>query len=259
MIPNVVWSLPDLMIVALFFALFATLGLLIPKLGQRLYGRMASEPETRLVDRTQRGLRAFLVFLLALTLNDAREKFVRMDAEAAREAGEIKQLHRVLEIDRSPLAKRERELLRDYAGAIAEDEWKTLGAQPPALSARADEILAELRELVKSRALAEPAGEANGLWTRLNELEDLRQARLQKAQASTAVLFWIVIGLMMFLECLMTTESKMSLRRRVTLGGYYGCLGMIVALILIFERPFSGATRLSAEPFRQVAALVDLS
>ena len=57
----------------------------------------------------------------------------------------------------------------------------------------------------------------------------------------------------------MTTESKMSLRRRVTLGGYYGCLGMIVALILIFERPFSGATRLSAEPFRQVAALVDLS
>jgi hypothetical protein len=32
---------------------------------------------------------------------------------------------------------------------------------------------------------------------------------------------------------------------------------MIVALILIFERPFSGSTRLSAEPFRQVAALVD--
>ena len=77
------------MIVALFFAPFATLGLLIPRLGQRLYGRMANEPETRLVDRTQRGLRAFLVFLLALTLNDVREKFVRMDAEAAREAGEI--------------------------------------------------------------------------------------------------------------------------------------------------------------------------
>ena len=88
-------------------------------------------------------------------------------------------------------------------------------------------------------------------------MEDLRQARLQKAQSSTAPLFWIVIGLMVFLECLMTTESKMSLRRKVTLGGHYGCLGMIVALILIFERPFSGATRLSAEPFRQVAALVD--
>ena len=78
--------------------------------------------------------------------------------------------------------------------------------------------------MAKSRALTERAGEGNGLWTRLNELEDLRQARLQKAQASTAVLFWIVIGLMMFLECLMTTESKMSLRRKVTLGGYYGCL-----------------------------------
>ena len=87
MIPNGVWSLPDLVIVALFFALFASLGLLIPRLGQRLYGRVANEPETRLVDRTQRGLRAFLVFLLALTLNDVREKFVRMDAEASREAG----------------------------------------------------------------------------------------------------------------------------------------------------------------------------
>jgi hypothetical protein len=32
---------------------------------------------------------------------------------------------------------------------------------------------------------------------------------------------------------------------------------MIVALILIFERPFSGATKLSAEPFRQVAVLVE--
>jgi len=257
MIPNVVWSLPDLVLIALFFGLFATLGLLLPRLGQRLVGRMANEPETRLVDRTQRGLRAFLVFLLALTLNDVREKFVRMDGEAAREAGEIKQLHRLLEIDRSPLAKRERELLRDYAGSIAEDEWKTLGQQPPALSARADEILAELRTLAKSRAMTERAGDGSELWTRLNELEDLRQARLQKAQSSTAPLFWVVIGLMMVLECLMTTESKMTPRRKVTLGGYYGCLGMIIGLILIFERPFSGATRLSAEPFRQIAQLAD--
>ena len=257
MIPNVVWSLPDLVIVALFFGLFATLGLLLPRLGQRLTGRMANEPETRLVDRTQRGLRAFLVFLLALTLNDVREKFVRMDAEAAREAGEIKQLHRILEIDPSPQAQRARELLRDYAGAIAEDEWKTLGAQPPALSPRADEILGELRRLAKAAAMATRSSEGYELWTGLNGLEDLRQARLQKARTSTAVLFWIVIGLMMALECLMTTESKMTLRRKVTLGGYYGCLGMIVALILIFERPFSGSTRLSAEPFRQVAALVD--
>ncbi|MBM4455341.1 MAG: DUF4239 domain-containing protein [Verrucomicrobia bacterium] len=257
MVPNGVWSLPDLMIVALFFVLFATLGLLIPRLGYRLAGRMANEPETRLVDRTQRGLRAFLVFLLALTLNDVREKFVRMDGEASREASEIKQLHRLLEIDGSIYAKRERELLRDYAGAIAEDEWKSLGAKAPMLSARADEILAELRRLAKRSAMNSPHGEGSGLWTGLIELEDLRQARLQKAQSSTAPLFWIVIGLMTFLECLMTTESNMSLRRKVTLGGYYGCLGMIVALILIFERPFSGATRLSAEPFRQVATLSD--
>lgn len=257
MVPNLVWSLPDLMIVALFFTLFATLGLLIPRLGQRLYGRMANEPETRLVDRTQRGLRAFLVFLLALTLNDVREKFVRMDGEASREAGEIKQLHRLLEIDSSVQAQRERELLRDYAGTIAEDEWKTLGENPPGLSDRADRILAELRGLAKTAAMTASGSKGNGLWTGLNELEDLRQARLQKAQSSTAPLFWIVIGLMMFLECLMTTESKMTLRRKVTLGGYYGCLGMIVALILIFERPFSGATRLSAEPFRQVSQLAE--
>jgi len=257
MIPNVVWSLPDLVMVALFFTLFAALGLLIPRLGQRLTGRMANEPETRLVDRTQRGLRAFLVFLLALTLNDVREKFVRMDGEASREAGEIKQLHRLLEIDASAQARRERELLRDYAGTIAEDEWKTLGANPPKLSLRADEILAELRSLAKRTAMTNQTRDGNMLWPGLNELEDLRQARLQKAQTSTAPLFWIVIGLMMFLECLMTTESRMSIRRKVTLGGYYGCLGMIVALILIFERPFSGATRLSAEPFRQVATLSD--
>lgn len=255
MIPNVIWSWPDLLIVGLFFALFAALGLLLPRLGQRLYGRMANEPETRLVDRTQRGLRAFLVFLLALTLNDVREKFVRMDGEASREAGEIKQLHRLLEIDPSDQARRARKLLRDYAGAIAEDEWRTLGAQPPVLSPRADEILEELRVLAKTTATRNSEGKE--LWTGLNELEDLRQARLQKARTSTAVLFWIVIGLMMALECLMTTESKMSLRRKVTLGGYYGCLGMIVALILIFERPFSGATRLSAEPFRQVSKLSD--
>jgi len=257
MIPDFLWSWPDLALIGLFFALFAALGLFLPKAGQRLCGRMANEPETRLVDRTQRGLRAFLVFLLALTLNDVREKFVRMDVEAAREAGEIKQLHRTLEIDRSSLARRERELLRDYAGAIATDEWKTLGAQPPRLSAQADQILFQLRQLARTQAMGEKPGDGNELWTRLNELEDLRQARLQKAQTSTAQLFWIVIGLMMILECLMTTESKMTLRRKLTLGGYYGCLGMIVGLILIFERPFSGATRLSAEPFRQVANLSD--
>jgi len=216
---------------------------------------MINEPETRLVDRTQRGLRAFLVFLLALTLNDVREKFVRLDLEAAREAGEIKQLHRVLEIDPSPQSKRERELLRDYASAIADDEWKTLEAHPPSLSPRAEQILSELRALAKTRAINAKNGDGNELWIGLNQLEDLRQGRLQKAQSSTAPLFWIVIGLMMVLECLMTTESKMTPRRKLTLGGYYGCLGMIIGLILIFERPFSGATRLSPEPFRQVAQL----
>jgi len=257
MIPNSLWSLPDLVMIALFFGLFAAAGLLLPGLGLRWCGRMANEPETRLVDRTQRGLRAFLVFLLALTLNDVREKFVRMDMEAAREAGEIKQLYRILEIDPAPQARKERELLREYAGAIAEDEWKTLGARPPKLSVRADKILLELRTLVKTRAMSGNNKEGNELWAGLNGLEDLRQGRLQKAQSSTASLFWIVIGLMMVLECLMTTESKMTFRRKLTLGGYYGCLGMIVALILIFERPFSGATRLSAEPFRQVAKLSD--
>ncbi|NBS13382.1 MAG: DUF4239 domain-containing protein [Verrucomicrobia bacterium] len=255
MMPNFLWTLPDLLMVAVFFMCFAALGLLVPRLGRRLLGRMVTEPETRLVDRTQRGLRAFLVFLLALTLNDVREKFVRMDTEAAREAGEIKQLHRILEIDASPLAAQERALLREYSKTIAEDEWKTLGAEPPSLSAQADKVLAELRQLVKSRAISDRNLGGDDVWTGLNQLEDLRQGRLLKAQTSTAPLFWIVIGLMMFLECLMTTESKMTRRRKITLGGYYGCLGMIIGLILIFERPFCGGTRLSAEPFRQVAQL----
>jgi hypothetical protein len=256
MMPDFIWSLPDLLIVALFFALFASLGLLLPRLGQRLFGRMANEPETRLVDRTQRGLRAFLVFLLALTLNDVREKFVRMDTEAAREAGEIKQLHRILEIDSSPRALQERSLLREYAKVIADDEWKTLGAEPPKLSPQADKVLSDLRHLAKAQAISGKESEGNEIWSGLNQLEDLRQGRLLQAQTSTAPLFWIVIGLMMFLECLMTTESKMTRRRQITLGGYYGCLGMIVGLILIFERPFSGGTRLSAEPFRQVSQLL---
>lgn len=257
MIQGFLWTLPDLLIVAAFFLFFALLGLVVSGLGQKILGRMVAEPETRLVDRTQRGLRAFLVFLLALTLNDVREKFVRMDAEAAREAGEIKQLHRILEIDPSPLAAQERVLLREYSRLIAEDEWETLGAEPPKLSARADKVLLELRQMVKSRAMSGREVEGIDIWAGLNQLEDLRQGRLLKAQSSTAPLFWIVIGLMMFLECLMTTESKMNRRRKITLGGYYGSLGMIVGLILIFERPFCGGTRLSADPFRQICQLQD--
>lgn len=257
MIQGFLWTLPDLLIVAAFFLFFALLGLVVSGLGQKILGRMVAEPETRLVDRTQRGLRAFLVFLLALTLNDVREKFVRMDAEAAREAGEIKQLHRILEIDPSPLAAQERTLLREYSRLIAEDEWKTLGAEPPKLSARADKVLLQLRQLVKSRAMNGREVEGLDIWAGLNQLEDLRQGRLLKAQSSTAPLFWIVIGLMMFLECLMTTESKMNRRRKITLGGYYGSVGMIVGLILIFERPFCGCTRLSADPFRQISQLLD--
>jgi len=257
MIPNFLWTLPDLMIVAAFFLVFGSLGLVIPKLGKTILGRMVTEPETRLVDRTQRGLRAFLVFLLALTLNDVREKFVRMDTEAAREAGEIKQLHRILEIDDSPQSAQERALLREYSRVIAEEEWKTLGTEPPHLSPQADKVLSDLRHLARSRAMSGKDLEGNGIWSGLNLLEDLRQGRLLQAQSSTAPLFWVVIGLMMFLECLMTTESKITRRRQITLGGYYGCLGMIVALILIFERPFCGGTRLSPEPFRQVSCLLD--
>lgn len=258
MAPALLFSLPDSLIVFLFFAAFAGLGLFLPKVSQHFLGRMANEPETRLVDRTQRGLRALVVFLLALTLNDVRGKFIKMSNEVASEAGEIKQLHRQLELDSSPRAAQERQLLRNYAATIAGDEWLSLGSQPSRLSPKAGAVLEELQSMIRTDLKTNPRGSADRVWSGLSQLEDLRQARWQNALSSTAPLFWIVIGLMMLLECLMTTESKMTPRRKFTLGGYYGCLGMIIGLILVFERPFSGTTHLSSTPFQQVSQLPDL-
>lgn len=251
--PNVVWSWPDLFLIFLFFGLFATLGLWLPQLGSRFFGDEASAKEMHLVDRTQRGFRAFLLFLLALMLNDVRQKFVRMDGEVAKEAGEIQKLHRLLEVDASMEAKGERKLLREYAGLIAEDEWRTLAAPRPELSARASEVLVELRQRVRS-ALLSGKGVASGeVWAELNRIEDLRQLRLVNAQSSTSYLLWIVIGCMMVLECLISIGPRKTWREKVTAGGYYGSVGMVMGLILIFERPFLGETRLSSAPFEQVA------
>jgi hypothetical protein len=80
--------------------------------------------------------------------------------------------------------------------------------------------------------------------------------RLREATASAPAAFWTVTLVLMLIGAAMAGRARLDQKRAIVLAGYFGALGLVIALILILDRPFRGDTSVSAEPIRAVIAQV---
>ncbi len=243
----------DANIVLAMFTCFALAGMAVSAVSFRLFGRRLAVDYTDLVDSVEKSIFAFIVFLLALTLADVRSNFGKAGDSVIAEAFAIRQFSADLELEPGPRATLEQAVLIAYAQAVIDDEWLTLGAPVPALSPVAGARLDELRALIRADAAAIGRTlQIDRVWLAVGQLENNRQLRLQQATASAPAAFWVVSLLLIAIGAVMTGRAPLDWRRAVVLSGYFGALGVIVALILILDRPFRGDTRVSAEPIRAV-------
>ena len=243
----------DVTIMTEFLLFFALAGILISVLSNRFFFSNTDLSTDYLFENVERSIFGFLVFLLAITLGDVRATFSKAEDGVVNECLEIRQYVHMLDLQKSPFTQSQKQQLNIYLNAVATDEWRSLAQAKPTLSAQAERAISSLRNSIQTHVQESGmSGYSDKIMVSLSKLENARLLRYQLATASSPRIFWLYIGMMLLLACVMTGRTKLDKRRFAVLAAYFGALGMVIGLITILEQPFRGETSVSKEPFRQV-------
>lgn len=209
----------------------AILGLAIAAGTHRaLRGRLDSDT-TRFVDGLAAGALAFVVFLLAFTVADGRERIAAARSVVTEEAAVILRVRRQAD----PAAQR---ALEGYVRSVVSDEWESMGGVSPDRSPKTDAALSALIGACS-------AVQGSSLSEDLIQLESLRLQRLRLKREGSPGAFWVVIGFLLVTACALLGASVSSRVRQLALALYLAAFGLVIALVLELERPFGGVVRVT--------------
>ena len=199
----------------------------------------------------------FAGLVLAFSLVQEQNTVRSLEAQVGTEANDLAQLDRLLVRFGNPGDRALRISLREYANSIVNDEWPQL--RRSRVSGRTTRLL---RELTQDVSAVDPApGQQSLIYTemlkKVDELTIVRESRLVSAiTIRLAPIFWETVGFIHLILLILAalSESSFSLGGAVALGCQGFAVALLVALVFVFDRPFTGRTAISAQPIVKVIA-----
>ncbi len=183
---------------------------------------------------------AFTGVVLAFSLVQVQGNFRAAGELAVKEAAAVATVDRALLRYGDPRIAIIRPQLSDYAHAIVSGEWR----QMPDMGRNeaVDALYRELSLQVRSIEPATPRQQAifAELIHSLDEISDLREARLASAQMALPELFWNVVTALFILMIVLCSLIEPTLDRALTLGSMIGAIGMLFALVVVIDEPYVG-------------------
>jgi hypothetical protein len=199
----------------------------------------------------------FAGLVLAFSLVQEQINVRNLEAQVGTEANNLAQLDRLLIRYSNSGSDSLRISLREYANSIVNDEWPQL--RKSRVSGRSTRLL---RELTQDVSAVDPApGIQSLIYTemlkKIDELTTARETRLVSAtNIRLAPIFWEAIAFLYLILLILAalSQSTFSLGGAVALGCQGFALALLVALVFVFDRPFSGRTSVSPQPIIKVIA-----
>jgi uncharacterized integral membrane protein len=193
--------------------------------------------------------------VLAFSFNRAQGDQRSLETQVATEAHNLAQMDRLLLRYGDPGNGSIRVSLRDYADSIVKDEW------PELREGRSSQRTAALFRPISRGILAMvPMDERQILiyaemLKKVDEIAADRKARLAAAaQLQLPSIFWLIITFLLGILLVMATFTEATLGRAVALAGLGSALGLLVALVFMFDEPFRGEISLSPKPISDTVA-----
>ena len=197
-------------------------------------------------------LLAFLVLTVWSQFEDAK-------VTAAREANALTGIFRTSQGFATPTRHRLLGLTREYARAVAEDEWAAMDHGGESVRARdlLDELWRAVRE-VEPHAVREQALYAE-VVTRVNAVSDERRLRLLAARDGVPALLWavLIIGALLTVGFTYFFGVKSFRSQAIMTAALAGTIALNLFLIAALDYPFSGDLRVTPEAFQEVLAVYD--
>ncbi|MGE0094096.1 MAG: DUF4239 domain-containing protein [Alphaproteobacteria bacterium] len=249
---NATLNLPDILILGAAALVFGGIGGLISLLSYKFWFQRWSKHSTfedRLAETAHDSFIAIIAFVLALSIANEFDNYSKAREMVRQEALEISRIQREL-VAIGPSAEDARRALKAYAESVVSDEWPSLARRPSNLSQVTQSHLNELWRSIRAvqRALGEPSENVRfDLSEYMMNLEEDRESRLGAAKNLIPTVFWTTMILFAI------GESFLSGRRSVRRFGiqinvmHMSAIGLLMALILIFDNPFRGQTSVNPQ------------
>lgn len=198
--------------------------------------------------------------LLAFVAVAVWQDFDQADRLVQTEANLVGDLYRNTAALPDPVGQNLRHYLFVYAETVVQDEWPALMAGHEEEAAGwqlLDRFHLELTE-VHAQDLGTASLQA-GMVRTLNELYDARRGRFHAATADLpSILWWNLLAgaaiLMLFTYLFGVPHVVMHAAMVALLGS---AIGLVLALIVLLNRPFQGENHVSVEPFNRLVLSVE--
>lgn len=192
--------------------------------------------------------------LLTFSLVQAEGTFRHVEEQVAKEAAAMNDLDRTLTRYGDPRFAALRVPLRMYGEAIAGEEWELLhhGGQSKAADAHYLELSKSLRG-IEPETHRQQLMYAEAL-RQLDDLSDLREERIEAAEVTLPAIYWFTALSVILLMILISAGIEPTPERTLITVIIASAIGVLAALVIVFDAPFQGGGSISADPFRHALA-----
>ena len=254
------FDLPTMALAGLFALVFV---------GFTWFGIIFIRPLFRLLFRRQPGLNdlvgyilsshcAFFGLLLGLLAVAAYQNLVSVEQVVNREAGFLRAIHRSMASYPEPVRSEVQGLIRDYTRFIIEEAWplQRKGIVTSAGAPMTDEMYAKVFAF-------EPQTKAQEILhtqtvVQLNQMAELRRARIQAVGTGLPPLMWYVVGAGTMITILLLWMLDMRLIPHLILSGVLVLfLSTVICLVAVTDGPFPGEISIGPEAYLAVYERID--
>jgi hypothetical protein len=205
-----------------------------------------------------KAIAGYAALVISFCILEAQTNLHRAENSISREASAILNLDRVLQRSEVPALANLRPALLAYGRAVVDKEWSLLAHPHEALHG-APEANATFTALSRGIFAFRPQGEFQAEMFReaislSRQLVEVREERLANAELSLPSLFWASMALICVLLVVLACLATPNLARRTELGGIGAAIGLLLALVIILDLPFSGESAASPAPIERVLA-----
>ncbi len=198
----------------------------------------------------------FTVFVVAFSLVQVQSQFRITEDLSLKEANAVATLDRALFHFGTPAALAAREDLQIYVKSVIEDEWPLLAHDQR--SPKTDGLYKKFGTDVRRLEAETPRQQATEtqLFRALDEMSDLREARLAATDFGLQPLYWwVMLGLFGILLVLAFFTSA-TIDKTLANCGMVCAIGMMFSLVLIYEDPFAGDINVTPVAMKRVLGIM---
>jgi hypothetical protein len=246
-------SMPSWVVIFVFVAVGAGVGILASSWGRRAARGRLDEPTSGVVSTIFSNVAVLHAVILAFLVLTVWEQHSAADEDVSEEAARLEAVYHDAAGLPSADAKKLRGYVRDYTNAVIDKEWRVLGQGK--IAHEAEEALEHsfgVLRTVEPKSVREQAFHQEILG-KLNEVTERRALRIHASRAEMPGPFWLLLAAGMLVTVGLAALMPVSSQRLHALlnASLAGTGALVIALIFVLDSPFAGDLGVGSEAFRE--------